>query len=120
LRALGGGEYALYGPEGNKLLLGQVGKAASAQLPEDGGKVGIFVQQLSVGAPPTDFSVSRSEWLSATDGLGNALSVTQKGKDTSILALTLQGHDRRHITDVVNSVADTYLKKNVEAHSKQA
>src|SRR5699024_1202565 len=44
LRALGGGQYALYGPEGNKLLLGQVGKSASAQLPE-GGKVSLFVQQ---------------------------------------------------------------------------
>src|SRR5699024_2370813 len=99
LRALGGGNYGLYGPEGNKLLWGQVCKDAGARLPV-GGYVSLFVEQVELGSTPTDFSVSRTPWLTATRSPSSALDMAQQGKDTSILKLTLQGNDRKHITEV--------------------
>ncbi|KEZ78797.1 polysaccharide biosynthesis tyrosine autokinase [Salinisphaera hydrothermalis] len=119
LRALGDGQYVLYGPEGSKILKGQVGKAASGHTP-DGQAVGLFVQTLHVAAPPTDFTVTHNAWLSTVNGLSKKLSVSERGKDTGIVQIALQGHDRHHITQLVNAIANNYLQQNVEAQSEQA
>ncbi len=119
LRALGGGRYALYGPKGKQLLKGQAGEAASGETP-DGGKIGLFVQQLQTYSPPTDFTVVHRPWLEIAKSLGHKLSVSEQGQDSGIVSIALKGHDRTRITAVVNSVANTYLQKNVQAHSQQA
>src|SRR5699024_4591277 len=47
LRALGTGQYVLYGPEGEQLLQGRVGQPASATLPDGQGQIKLFVQELA-------------------------------------------------------------------------
>jgi tyrosine-protein kinase Etk/Wzc len=119
LRALGAGQYVLYGPKGRQLLHGQVGKEASAQTSK-GGTLRLFVQQLGVGVPPTDFTLKRHAWLAVTNALAQKLNISEKGQDSGVVSMTLEGHDRAHITRVVNAVADHYLQQNVEVQSEQA
>lgn len=119
LRALGGGQYVLYGPSGRKVLKGSVGKAASGRT-ADGQSIHIFVQQLQVAAPPTDFTVVHHAWLSVVESLSHRLQVSEQGKDSGIVRMAIEGHDRSHITRLVNSIANNYLQQNVEAKSEQA
>lgn len=119
LRALGDGKYLLYGPEGGKILRGQAGKPANG-VTSQGGHVGIFVSKLAVSSPPTDFTLGRHGWLPVVQSLQAKLGVSEQGDDTGIVRISLEGHDRGRITSIVNSVAENYLRQNVEARSEQA
>lgn len=119
LRGLGGNQFVLYGPAGNKILAGEVGEPVSGQT-RAGRKVSIFVQKLTVFAPPTDFTIIKRSWLAAVQSLADRISVSEQGEDTGILKLTLQGENREAITETLNAVANTYLRQNVAAQTQQA
>lgn len=119
LLALGGPSYQLYAPDGHKLLNGQVGERASGKT-EQGGTVSVFVSALNVSHPPTAFTVTRQRWLPVVEGLQQRLGVTEQGRDTGIVQVSLEGEDRQAITEIVNTVAQTYLRQNVEARSQEA
>lgn len=118
LTALGGDRYRLHGPEGETLLEGRVGQTVSAETPH--GPLTVFVADIRIGNGPVDFTVSRRSWLGVVRGLGARLSITEQGQDTGIVELALEGTDREHITRVVNAIAETYLRQNVEAKTEEA
>lgn len=119
LRALGGGTYRLYGPDGEMVLTGKVGQPADGET-RAGQPVRIFVRDLQIGRPPVDFEVVSRAWLTVVDGLQARLAVSERGDDTGIVSISLDGVDRDRITTIVNEVAETYLRQNVEAKSKEA
>lgn len=119
LRALGGGQYLLFGPEGNQILQGAVGEAAQGKT-STGAAVGLFVSDIATGAPPTAFRLSHKGWLPVVESLQDRLGVAEQGDESGIVRITLEGEDRAQITSIVNSVAENYLRQNVEARSKEA
>ena len=119
IRALGGGKYLLLGPEGDRVLEGTVGEAATGNIAA-GQEIGLFVSDILVSSPPTDFSVVRRGWLPVVQSLQQKLNVAEQGEESGIIQISLEGEDRREITQIVNSVAAGYLRQNVEARSKQA
>ena len=50
--------------------------------------------------------------------LGN-YSVAEKGKLTGVLGLNYQGHDKQHITQVLNAVLIAYNQQNIERRSAE-
>lgn len=119
LRALGGGQYVLFGPEGNQVLKGSVGKSATGTTAA-GADVGLFVSDIAVSSPPTDFNLVHESWLPVVEGLQQTLGVAEQGDESGIVSISLEGGDRTQITSIVNSVAENYLRQNVEARSKEA
>lgn len=119
LRALGGGRYLLFGPDGERVLEGTVGNAASGTTAE-GAQVGLFVSDIFVASPPTDFIVTRRGWLPVVEALQENLNVAEQGDESGIVRISLEGENKAQITRIVNSVAENYLRQNVEARSKQA
>ncbi|MDN5862390.1 MAG: Wzz/FepE/Etk N-terminal domain-containing protein, partial [Salinisphaera sp.] len=119
LRALGAGQYLLMDEHGNSVLHGQVGTVASGKS-ADGGQIRLFVASLDASEPPTDFTLSRSPWLSGVDALKRRLEVGLKGETTGVISISVEGEDAQKITAIVNAVAQAYLRQNVEMHSKQA
>jgi len=119
LRALGGGRYVLFGPEGERILDGQVGKAAQGTT-KTGSEVSLFVRDIVVSAPPTDFTLTHRDWLPVVENLQTSLVAAEEGDASGIIRISLEGTNRAHITQIVNSVAQNYLRQNVEARSKQA
>ncbi len=119
LRALGGEQFVLYGPQGQQVLSGRVGAPATGST-VDGHKIQIFVQQLLVTSPPTDFTVTQSPWLLVVESLRNRLAVSEQGDTTGIIRISLEGEDRQAITAIVNTIANVYLRQNVEARSQEA
>lgn len=95
------------------LVAGEVGRAA-----ENSG-ISVFVSQLQA-RPGTHFKVVRHNWLSALEQLSASLLVAERGKQTGILELTLQGRDPEQIADTLNAITTVYLRQNVERTSEDA
>lgn len=119
VRALGGGKYLLLGPEGDRVVEGTAGEAVSGRT-SAGAEIGLFVSDIAVASPPTDFLVTRRGWLPVVESLQTKLNVAEQGDESGIVRISLEGEDKAQITRIVNSVAENYLRQNVEARSKQA
>ena len=112
------GAYKLYDPDDELLLEGQVGQTASLQL-QDQQPLIIFVSEL-VARAGTEFHLERQPRLKAIEDLQGRLNVSEKGKNSGILFISLEGDDPREITNQVNEIANIYVRKNVERKSAEA
>ncbi|MFZ5533962.1 MAG: polysaccharide biosynthesis tyrosine autokinase [Pseudomonadota bacterium] len=120
LVALGGDQFKLLDPEENAVLTGRAGELATAGKGGDGTpKVEIFVQEL-VARPGTEFMVTRKSRLETIEALRERLTISEQGKGTGILQLSLEGENPAEIAGILNAIARTYLRQNVERRSAQA
>lgn len=115
LVALGKERYRLQIQGGKALLVGRVGTPASSA----DGRIKIFVRTL-VARPGEHFVVSKAHWLQTTEGLQGRLDVHEDGKDTGIITMKLSGTRPDRIRRILNAIADTFLRQNVEQRSQQA
>ncbi|WP_374973841.1 polysaccharide biosynthesis tyrosine autokinase [Spongiibacter marinus] len=113
LRSLGDGNYALYSPDDELILEGRVGQRASAP------GYNLFVSELNAN-PGTEFSIVRQRRLSAIIELQETLGASERGKDSGIIALSLEDDTPSHAENVLNVVAQNYLRQNVERQSAEA
>ena len=119
VRALSTDQYVLFGPDGERVLAGSVGTVAAGET-SNSDRVEVFVTEIAPAAFPSDYTVTSRHWLEAVTELQDDISVTELGRDSRIVKISLEGQDPDKITQVVNSVAETYLRQNVETQSKQA
>lgn len=120
LIALGGGQFKLRDPEGNALLTGRAGELATlGKAGNADSRVEIFVQEL-VARPGTEFMVTRKSRLETIETLRERLAISEQGKGTGILQLSLEGENPAEIAGILNDIARTYLRQNVERRSAQA
>ncbi|TDA95754.1 polysaccharide biosynthesis tyrosine autokinase [Halomonas marinisediminis] len=75
-------------------------------------------------APGAEFTVLKRSRSAAIRDLGRRLSVSEVGggrsASTGMLRLTLTGTDREEISERLDSVAQTFLRQNVERQSAEA
>ncbi|MCA7011622.1 tyrosine-protein kinase Wzc [Dickeya dadantii] len=71
-------------------------------------------------APGTAFSVRKKNMLTAINDILSELSVADKGKDTGVLQLTLEGSDPALVKKTLASISDNYLQQNVDRKSEEA
>lgn len=119
VRAISRDQYVLFGPDGQRILAGKTGDVSSGEI-ESSVRIEIFIREFAASAYPSDYTVSRRHWLEAVTELQTQLSVTELGRDSRIVKISLEGHDREEITQIINNIAETYLRQNVEARSQQA
>ncbi len=119
LIALGGDQFKLLDPEENTVLTGRAGELAAAGKAGDGPRVEIFVQELRA-RPGTEFTVVRKSYLATVESLRERLAIAEQGKGTGILQLSLEGERPAEIAGILNAIARTYLRQNVERRSAQA
>ncbi|MFV8979545.1 tyrosine-protein kinase Wzc [Serratia fonticola] len=95
---------------------------------EISGKVGKLLQKDNVtilvsgisASPGTIFEVRKqSELLTINQVLDN-LTVADKGKDTGVLSLSLEGAKPEKIRNILDSISNNYLQQNVERKSEEA
>ncbi|MEI7266438.1 tyrosine-protein kinase Wzc [Pectobacterium versatile] len=70
--------------------------------------------------PGTIFRIQKLNQLTAINDLLDNFSVADKGKDTGVLALSLEGEDPALTTKVLSSISQNYLQQNVERKSEEA
>ncbi|RJL30208.1 tyrosine-protein kinase Wzc [Pectobacterium polaris] len=68
----------------------------------------------------TVFEITKLNQLTAINNLLDNLSVADKGKDTGVLALSLEGDDPTLTTKILGSISQNYLQQNVERKSEEA
>jgi tyrosine-protein kinase Etk/Wzc len=111
------GRYDLLGPKGETILTGEVGKAASAPVLK--GNVSLFVQQLQA-RPGTHFRIIKRRRADVIDDLQEDLRIQERGKKTGILEVSLDGKDATKTAAILDTIAQDYLRQNVDRKSAEA
>lgn len=107
------GDYTLANADGREVLKGQVGKLA-----ENKG-ISLLVTDVNAKNDAT-FTLSKISRLDAIQGLQRDLSVSERGKQTGILQLSMTGENRTKIKEILNDISQNYFLQNVERNSAEA
>ncbi len=105
--------YDLRDQSDNLLLQGQAGKLAENQ------GITMLVTDL-VARPGTEFNVIKASRLSAIAALSAGLGISEKGRGSGVLELSLTGTNKVDITNTLNAVAQQYLLQNIQRMSAEA
>ncbi len=95
---------------------------------EISGKVGELLQKDNItvlvsdilAGPGTIFDVRKQSQLLTINQILDNLSVDDKGKDTGVLSLSLEGANPEEIRNILDSISNNYLQQNVERKSEEA
>ncbi len=119
LVALDNNRYQLLDPEGQSILKGQVGQVSAAQLAADDTALKLLVSELKA-RPGTYFNLSSQAVLRSANALRSRLNVSEKGKGSGVLQVSLEGKEPQRLQAIVNNVANVYIRRNVERKSEEA
>ncbi|KFX21071.1 tyrosine-protein kinase Wzc [Pectobacterium betavasculorum] len=70
--------------------------------------------------PGTVFNIKKLNQLTAVNSVLDNLVVADKGKDTGVLELSLEGEDSVLTNKILSSISQNYLQQNVERKSEEA
>ncbi len=115
--ATGPNTYAVYTPEESKLLEGKVGDRLAAPYAGDSLVICVKLMRATEGE---EFRISQRNPLSAVRGLAKSLNVAEKGKQTGIIGVKYSHRYADRAASILNSIAKTYLRQNVEMRSAEA
>ena len=96
----------------NFKLRGKVGELLS------GSGVTIKIDKIQASAG-TIFDVTLITRLQAIKQIQDALTISDQGKDTGILSITLTGSDPERIEHILNSISANYLSQNISRQAAQ-
>ncbi|MCC4986887.1 polysaccharide biosynthesis tyrosine autokinase [Klebsiella pneumoniae] len=81
-------------------------------------RISLLVSSIDA-TPKTRFTVSYLSRLKAIKRLQDIFSVSDQGKDTGMLNLTLKGDNPEHISSILNRISQNYLEQNVARQAAQ-
>ena len=96
---------------------GQIGK--SEKIPYADGSIELLVTRLAAN-PGAQFILKHHSHLKAVESLQTRLSIGEKGKQSGILNVNLEGADPLLITHILNEIGRAYVQQNVERKSAEA
>ncbi len=117
LRAGQNGTFVLEDEKGNLLAQGVVDKPVVGT--GDHEKATIFVREL-VAAAGTEFILVKRPFDLVVADLQGQLKVSERGKQSGILIVALEGEDAGVTAAIVNGIVSSYLRQNVERRSEEA
>ena len=109
--------YDLYDHKDQKVLSGIVGKTYRIPYANDTLVFGVFNMKATAGQK---FELSKMERLEAIEKFKSAFSVSEKGKKTGILEFSYQDIYPDRATKILNEIATSYLRQNVEQRNAEA
>ncbi|MXS85112.1 chain-length determining protein [Nitrosomonas sp. HPC101] len=101
------------------ILEGEVGKLIIQHLEGYPHPVKIFVTRLQ-SRPDTLFTLTRRSIGGAIQQLREDLSITEVGKNTGILGLSIESENPEEAVRIINEISNTYLQQNVEQKSAES
>ncbi|MCQ2064191.1 MAG: polysaccharide biosynthesis tyrosine autokinase [Fibrobacter sp.] len=115
--AIGVDAYEVYTPEGHRLLLGKVGELYNAPYANDTLSIRV---SLLLARSGQKFTLHQTTPLRAVRGLAAGLRVAEKGKQTGIIGVSYSHRYPDRAASILNSIANIYLRQNVEMRSAEA
>jgi tyrosine-protein kinase Etk/Wzc len=109
--------FTLFDEDGDEVLTGRVGEAAVAK--QQGSRLNLLVRKI-VARPGQSFSLTHIPRNRTIENLKLRLNVVEEGKDTGMIALSLDGENRKNITEILNAVSAYYVESNVAKHIEDA
>ncbi|MDZ4030815.1 tyrosine-protein kinase Wzc [Kluyvera ascorbata] len=97
------------------------GFSVDGKVGEPVNKGGVTLMVAGIAADEgASFTVTKYSTLGMINTLQNSLSVTEDGKDSGVLTLTMVGEDKDQIREILNSIARNYVAQNVARKSEEA
>lgn len=112
LKFIGNGQFVITDPNGMDTT-GQIGKLV------DKNNLKILVSDISADEGAI-FKITKYSKLAVFNKILDNFNVADKGKDTGILALTLDGDDPDKTREILESISNNYLMQNVDRKSEEA
>jgi tyrosine-protein kinase Etk/Wzc len=98
-------------------LVGRVGETLEAMTPQGG----IALRIDSIDARPgAEFLLTRKPRDETVEKLQDALRIMEKGKQSGIIGVSLQGHDAQQTSMVLNRIGNAYIQQNEERKAREA
>ncbi|MGR5485709.1 polysaccharide biosynthesis tyrosine autokinase [Vibrio alfacsensis] len=105
--------FELHDAKGNVVLTGQVGTLA------EGNGYRLFVNELQ-GKLGQEYHLGKVSRIDAIGALKSDLSISERGKQTGILQLSMLGENKLMIERIVNDISQNYFLQNVARQSAEA
>ena len=109
--------YSVIAPDGKKILDGKVGEVYTAKYAGDSLVIRVNFMLAKEGQK---FALVQGSPLKAGRGLSGALSVSEKGKKTGIISVRYSHRYPDRAASILNTVAKTYLRQNIEMRTAEA
>lgn len=113
----GGDYYAVYTEDDVKLVEGKVGALLKAPYAGDTLQIRVNRMKASLGE---EFRIGLKNPLLAVRGLAGALKVAEKGKQTGVIGVSYSHRYADRAASILNTIANTYVRQNVEMRSAEA
>jgi tyrosine-protein kinase Etk/Wzc len=110
-----GGEYTLRHKGVD--LSGEVGHNLHADLP--GGSLDLLVSAIDA-RPGATFKLVRNSELAAIQGLQASLMISEKGKESDVIGVALEGSDPVKTSAILNAIGAEYVRQNVNRTQEEA
>ena len=111
------GNFDLYDHNKKLVLSGIAGQTYRFAYAGDTATFGIFRAEVREGQR---FAISKMRRLDAIEAFRSAFNVTEKGKKTGILEFSYQDIYPDRAVEILNEVASSYLRQNVEERNAEA
>jgi len=115
LIAKDGGQYVVLDSNGDEVLQGEVGLSAESEQ----GDVRIFVSRL-IAHQGMQFILTKLSRNSVVADYQKEIKISEKGKKTGILSISLEGTDKVKIKSIIDELTQGYLRQNVEQKSAES
>ncbi|PSV57076.1 tyrosine-protein kinase [Photobacterium profundum] len=107
------GQYVVTDADKREVLTGKVGELASQ------GGYHLFVSSM-IADTGSSFKLAKRSRLDAIQNLQQNVVVSERGKQTGILQLSLMGDNRDDIEHILNNISQNYFLQNVDRNSAEA
>ncbi|MBB3257976.1 tyrosine-protein kinase Etk/Wzc [Paraburkholderia bannensis] len=115
LTYVGNGAYTI--ENGGLKFEGIVGRGLHAQVV--GGAIDLVVQSIDA-QPGTVFNLKRQSELSAIQTLQNSLAISEKGKESDVIGVQLDGEDAVLTSTILNAIGNEYIRQNAQRTQEEA
>ncbi len=117
LIADGKGGFTLTQDDAATVVTGKVGTLIKQTTAD--GEIELLVDRLDANAG-AQFKLTRMPKLAAVEKLQRTLAISEKGKQSGILAVTLEGTDRIKTMQILNEIGHEYIRQNVDRKAEEA
>lgn len=104
-------------PENDITFTGKVGETINHLTDE--GTIVLKVTKI-YAYPGTEFSITRSSRLAAIEGIQQALSVNEMGKQSGVLSATLKGDSAQNVYQLLTEISKQYMAQNGARRTEEA
>jgi tyrosine-protein kinase Etk/Wzc len=117
LTVTGKDQYRLNLPDGGEVLVGRVGEIIRKRHGEADVELRVDSLAAESGA---QFYLTRAPVLAAVEHLQTALTIAEKGKQSGIIGVSMEGSDPQKTAAILNAVGTEYIRQNVDRKSEEA